>query len=888
MKKTSMIFAFMFLLFGTLQAQDIYFAGNGNGMGKVWKNDSLVYGISDTIPVQLTAMRIAFDSSVFIAGQAFDSSFSQGRVWLNDSCIFAVEGNSVFHRMLIDSTSWTAAGYYTNAMGYTSASVWQNGNLIHASTDSVNSFAFALAMNDTDLYYAGSVMIDDSLGIEEATVWKNDTMLWQYDNGSRIADLCHDGANLYAAGYYVLEGLTGAALWQNDSLCFSVGDLENDAMFTALEIYEGDIYLAGRHGDTLTVWKNGEVLYQHPFIGTNSSIKTLVINEFGVYYAGQIYGDGTVWKDGEILYQPDDCECVSALCVRPTPPSPTYTLTVMANDTLWGSVSGSGLFHYGDTATIAAMANPGFEFLYWNDSITNNPRDILITQDTSFIAYFGQIDYLIESRVSPEEAGSVTEGGIYHYGDTLTLEATANLGFVFVGWNDSITDNPRDIIVLSDSTFTAIFDTLRCSVITEVTPEGAGSVEGGGEYDYGTSLFLIATSNTGYVFSQWNDGVADNPREVMVKSDTVFTAQFTPIPYEITTAASPEHGGIVEGAGIYDYGDTAILAATPNEYFMFLCWSDGSTSNPRHVVVRQDATYTALFRQNGTPEYTLTVVANSPMLGEVTGSGIYPEGATVEISATPAFNALFEGWDDGNTDNPRSVTITQDMSITAIFSLLPSYNIVVESNNPELGSVYGGGLYFVNSVITIGATPNEGYHFAGWQDGDMNNPRTITVTEDATYTAIFSENPVSTFTITVYHDESQGFILGAGTYVEGSTATLAAIPSDDYMFVKWSDGVTDNPREITVTQDLVLAAFFNTTGVDENGHLVFTFFPNPANDKIRIEGLEGQVEVSICNVMGMVVKTAVLQGDSEIAISDLPSGVYLLRIGRSVARFVRQ
>ena len=147
---------------------------------------------------------------------------------------------------------------------------------------------------------------------------------------------------------------------------------------------------------------------------------------------------------------------------------------------------------------------------------------------------------------------------------------------------------------------------------------------------------------------------------------------------------------------------------------------------------------------------------------------------------------------------------------------------------------------------------------------------------------------ISTFTITVYYDEGQGFILGAGTYAEGSTATLAAIPTDGYLFVKWSDGVTDNPREITVTQDLVLAAFFNTTGVDENGIFVFNFYPNPANDKIRIEGLEGQVEVSICNVLGMVVKTAVVQGDTEIAIGDLPSGVYLLRMGRSVARFIKQ
>ena len=204
-----------------------------------------------------------------------------------------------------------------------------------------------------------------------------------------------------------------------------------------------------------------------------------------------------------------------------------------------------------------------------------------------------------------------------------------------------------------------------------------------------------------------------------------------------------------------------------------------------------------------------------------------------------------------------------------------------------MGSVYGGGTFPYGTEITIGATANTGFHFVGWQDGSMNNPRTLTVVEDATYTASFDVNPVQSYSVTVYYDENQGFVIGAGTYVEGSTATLAAIPADGYQFVKWGDGVTDNPRNIIVDHDIVLAAFFNTTGVDESNLLNINLYPNPANDKLRIEGLEGQTEISIYNALGICVKTLTTNGNEDIAIGDLPAGLYVIRMGNGSLKFMK-
>ena len=67
------------------------------------------------------------------------------------------------------------------------------------------------------------------------------------------------------------------------------------------------------------------------------------------------------------------------------------------------------------------------------------------------------------------------------------------------------------------------------------------------------------------------------------------------------------------------------------------------------------------------------------------------------------------------------------------------YTISVGVNDPEMGTVTGGGKYDVNTEITLLATPNNGYVFVKWDDGNTDNPRTVVVTQDAAYTAVFDE-----------------------------------------------------------------------------------------------------------------------------------------------------
>lgn len=63
--------------------------------------------------------------------------------------------------------------------------------------------------------------------------------------------------------------------------------------------------------------------------------------------------------------------------------------------------------------------------------------------------------------------------------------------------------------------------------------------------------------------------------------------------------------------------------------------------------------------------------------GSVTGGGTYEHGATATLTAIPNDGYVFKQWSDGNTDNPRTVTVTGDVTYTAEFeSAMPEFTLV--------------------------------------------------------------------------------------------------------------------------------------------------------------------------------------------------------------------
>ena len=65
--------------------------------------------------------------------------------------------------------------------------------------------------------------------------------------------------------------------------------------------------------------------------------------------------------------------------------------------------------------------------------------------------------------------------------------------------------------------------------------------------------------------------------------------------------------------------------------------------------------------------------------GSVTGGGEYPMGYSATLTATPKNGCVFVGWSDGNTDNPRTVTVSGEASYIAQFAK-SSYIIYVNQD----------------------------------------------------------------------------------------------------------------------------------------------------------------------------------------------------------------
>ncbi len=346
------------------------------------------------------------------------------------------------------------------------------------------------------------------------------------------------------------------------------------------------------------------------------------------------------------------------------------------------------------------------------------------------------------------------------------------------------------------SSFTNIIDHDYSAIVQS---SANGSVETI-SYTCGNELTIQATADEHYHFVRWSDGNTDNPRTLVVVQDTVLTAIFAPNQYTIYANAE---NGRVEGAGLYDYGSMAALYAYADEHYHFTHWSDGNTDNPRVVPVEEDAAYTAVFAID---QFTITATAEGN--GYVSGDGTYDYGVEVILYAIADEHYHFEQWNDGNTDNPRTMILEYDASYVAIFA--PNkYTISATATN---GRIEGTGEYDYGTTATLTAIADEHYHFTQWSDGNTDNPRTITIEGDATYTAEFA---IDQFTITATCDIQYGEVTGDGVYDYGTRITLTAIPNSGYEFKQWSNGLSYNPYRFTVVSDLTLEAeFIPATAID--------------------------------------------------------------------------
>ena len=128
-----------------------------------------------------------------------------------------------------------------------------------------------------------------------------------------------------------------------------------------------------------------------------------------------------------------------------------------------------------------------------------------------------------------------------------------------------------------------------------------------------------------------------------------------------------------------------IWVTTFDDYFIPLYVPKGC--KPKYAETKYWRNFTDI-RETGVTLHTVTANATDETMGYVMGGGEYPQGSTATLIAVPFGQNYFVRWNDGNTDNPRTITVTGDMTFTAEFA--PVGSAVETLENGERG-IYATG-----------------------------------------------------------------------------------------------------------------------------------------------------------------------------------------------------
>lgn len=263
----------------------------------------------------------------------------------------------------------------------------------------------------------------------------------------------------------------------------------------------------------------------------------------------------------------------------------TYTISADVTPAYAGNVTVNGsdtstTVVAGTEVTLSATANSGYHFVAWVENgqtvSSNNPYTFTVNSSHTLNAKF---ERLYTVTVGSTAGGTATGGGTYTEGDTVTLTATPNTGYRFVGWVDQSgqsvsSDNPFTFVATSDSTLTAKFEQVY-TVTVNVSGNGTATADKT-TATAGETVTLTATPNSGYHFDGWSvvSGAVtiQNDQFTMPAGNVEIQAIFdrnsnggsSDPTYSITLPSRVIGGELKLSRRYAEKGETVTLTATPD------------------------------------------------------------------------------------------------------------------------------------------------------------------------------------------------------------------------------------------------------------------------------------------------------------------------------------
>lgn len=518
---------------------------------------------------------------------------------------------------------------------------------------------------------------------------------------------------------------------------------------------------------------------------------------------------------------------------------------------------------FGDTVTESlvglAPEREGYDFAGWSLELplVVDTADVIVSAQFSIKNFTFTVDTLYEhGEVTIDFENPVA------YGDTVTLTAEPSEGYHFVGWSDSVSTNPRKVVVVSDTSLAPLFEVNQYNL----TILSDGDTLKRMVVSYGDSIIEsslgVTPEKVGHDFVGW---LPELPL-VMGAADLTIEAQFQRETYEFTLDTLLEHGTVITDLeNPVSYGDVVTLEAVPSEGYHFVAWSDSVTTNPREIKIVGDTALTPLFAAN---LYYLIVMNEDTIVETLPihyGDTIQDSFVTVALEKV---GHDFTGWlpslpiTVGTGDVTIEAQWTKKSLELTIDTLFENGRIILGFENPV---TYG-------DTITVTAEPFEGYHFFSWADGDSLNPRSVVVVSDTSLEPVFVPNTYVFSALVdgdtllkfkvIYGDSITDSLLNvipekvghdfAGWYptlpikvgaedlsieaqwtkktyrvvvksgengkvdcqfenpvAYGDSIEFSAIPDEGFRFNSWSDGDRSNPRKVKVTSDSSFAASFS-------------------------------------------------------------------------------